>query len=156
MKHHNYAVQMQWIGNTGEGTKSYASYRRDYRIQSAGKPAIEGSSDPAFLGDKSRYNPEELLVASLSSCHMLWYLHLCATNRLVVLSYDDNAQGVMEEGRDGSGKFVSVELRPKVTIASGGDLKMAAALHEQAHAKCFIANSVNFLVEISPTATYAA
>jgi organic hydroperoxide reductase OsmC/OhrA len=155
MRQHNYALQLSWTGNSGEGTKNYKSYRREYTIQSHGKPAIAGSSDPAFLGDRTRYNPEELLVASLSSCHMLWYLHLCSANSIVVLSYSDEASGIMEESPDGSGKFVSVTLRPSVKIAAAADsakadTAKAASLHHDAHRLCFIANSVNFPVEISP------
>src|SRR5438045_488065 len=95
VKRHNYEIQIDWTGNNGEGTKSYKSYRRDHTIASMvqGKPLIPGSSDPNFRGDATRYNPEELLVASLSSCHMLWYLHLCATNDVTVVEYQDAASG---------------------------------------------------------------
>jgi organic hydroperoxide reductase OsmC/OhrA len=150
LKHHAYQLQVCWTGNHGEGTKSYKSYGRDYAIESTGKPRIEGSSDPAFRGDANRYNPEELLVASLSSCHMLWYLHLCSVNGVVVLGYEDLASGTMEESGDGSGTFVWVELNPAVTIASGSDPAKALALHEEAHRNCFIAKSVNFPVRIVP------
>jgi organic hydroperoxide reductase OsmC/OhrA len=149
-KHHAYQLQVCWIGNRGEGTKDYRSYGRDYFIESAGKPRIEGSSDAAFRGDANRYNPEELLVASLSSCHMLSYLHLCSVNGVVVLDYQDSASGVMEEDGKGSGNFVRVELSPVVTIHSGGDPAKAAALHDDAHRNCFIARSVNFQVKITP------
>lgn len=151
MNKHEYNVSLEWTGNSGEGTKSYRSYGRDYRITSNGKPVIEGSSDPAFRGDKSRYNPEDLLVASLSSCHMLSYLHLCATNGITVLEYQDSASGTLELNRDGSGQMVRVDLRPKVTIAPQCDPARAAALHEDAHRLCFIARSVNFPVEAVPT-----
>ena len=150
LKYHAYLLKACWTGNHGEGTKNYKSYGRDYFIESTGKPRIEGSSDPAFRGDPNRYNPEELLVASLSSCHMLWYLHLCSVNGVVILDYEDVASGVMEESNDGSGRFVRVELNPAVTIASGGDLMKALALHEEAHRNCFIAKSVNFPVNIIP------
>lgn len=149
MKQHTYQVQVNWTGNDGEGTKTYKSYRRDHAIEVTDKPPIPGSSDPAFRGDATRYNPEELLVASLSSCHMLWYLHLCAVNHVTVVGYQDQASGAMQEDDDGSGSFVQVTLRPVVTIASG-DPAQAGALHEEAHRFCFIARSVNFPVEISP------
>ena len=139
---------MEWTGNDGRGTQTYSGYRRDHIIAAAGKPAIDGSSDPAFRGDPSRYNPEELLVASLSSCHMLWYLHLCAANHISVEGYEDDAEGVMKESADGSGEFVRVELRPRVTIASGGDTAKALTLHEEAHRMCFISRSVRFAVEV--------
>ena len=148
MKQHTYKVQIDWTGNDGDGTKTYKSYRRDHTIAAEGKPPIPGSSDPSFRGDPSRYNPEELLVASLSSCHMLWYLHLCAVNHLTVIEYRDAASGVMSENEDGSGEFVRVVLRPKVTIAAGDDRARALELHHEAHKLCFIARSVNFPVEI--------
>lgn len=150
MKQHSYALQIRWTGNDGEGTKTYRSYRRDHIVQSEGKPEIPASSDPSFRGDPSRYNPEEFLVAALSSCHMLAYLHLCAVNNVVVVAYTDSASGVMEERPGGSGAFVSALLRPRVTIADGSDLEKARALHHEAHEKCFIANSVNFAVEVEP------
>ena len=152
VKLHNYEVRVDWTGNQGTGTASSASYRRDHSIQCDGKPQIEGSSDPAFRGDASRYNPEELLVASLSACHMLWFLHLCAVKHVVVEEYRDTASGVMEERKDGSGAFVRVELRPAVKISTG-DRDRALALHHEAHRCCFIANSVNFPVEVFPEIT---
>jgi len=149
-RQHSYKVNLTWTGNTGSGTSSYKAYERSYNIDVEGKPAIAGSSDPAFRGDRSRWNPEELMVGSLSACHKLWYLHLCATAGIVVLAYSDQAEGVMEETADGSGRFVSVTLHPQVTIAAGGDAAKARALHEPAHEKCFIANSVNFPVRCEP------
>lgn len=107
---------------------------------------IPGSSDPSFRGDRTRYNPEELLVASLSGCHMLWYLHLCADHRIVVIRYRDAAEGKMSEAPDGSGRFTEVVLQPEVTLQAGADRELAQVLHEKAHQLCFIANSVNFPV----------
>lgn len=150
MKTHVYGTQLRWSAGDGEGTQSYRSYSRNHTIGAAGKPDIAASSDPAFRGDSSRYNPEELLVASLSSCHMLWYLHLCAVNGVVVLDYRDDASGSMEEN-EGTGQFVSVELHPVVTIARASARDKALALHHEAHALCFIARSVNFPVRIDPT-----
>jgi organic hydroperoxide reductase OsmC/OhrA len=146
VKTHRYETCVAWAAD-GEGTKSYRSYSRNFMITAQRKAEIEGSSDPAFHGDATRYNPEELLVASLSSCHMLWYLHLCSVNRIVVLYYRDNATGTMEEG-DGAGQFVKAELRPEIRIARGGDSARALALHEEAHRLCFIARSVNFPVNV--------
>jgi organic hydroperoxide reductase OsmC/OhrA len=153
MKQHNYELQIEWTGNTGEGTKTYRSYTRDHTIAAAGKPQLLGSSDPSFRGDPSRYNPEELLVAALSGCHMLSYLHLCAVHHVTVLDYRDAALGLMDENSDGSAQFTRVTLRPSVTIAPGGDLAKAKALHENAHHLCFIARSVNFAVDVAPTIT---
>ena len=112
-----------------------------------GKPVIRGSSDPNYLGDAARHNPEDMLLAALSACHMLWYLHLCAVNRVVVTDYEDNPEGVMDMSRDGSGQFTEVTLRPRVTIAAGSDAARAGALHERAGALCNIARSVNFPVK---------
>jgi organic hydroperoxide reductase OsmC/OhrA len=153
VKQHNYEIPVEWTGNTGEGTKTYRSYNRNYKISAAGKPEILGSSDPSFRGDPSRYNPEDLLVASLSACHMLSYLHLCAVNHITVLEYRDAALGLMEENTDGSAQFTHVTLRPTVTIATGDDEAKAKALHAQAHHLCFIARSVNFPVDVATTIT---
>ena len=148
-KQHQYAVSITWTGNDGTGTQSYGSYRRDHEIGAPGKPTIAASSDPAFCGDRTRYNPEELLVASLSSCHMLWYLHLCAVKGIIVQDYRDRAEGTLQEEADGGGAFVRVVLKPRVTIAQGGDRDEALALHEKAHHLCFIARSVRFPVEVA-------
>ena len=150
MKHHTYEVRVRWTGNDGDGTKTYTSYRRAHTISVEGKVPIQASSDPSFRGDPTRYNPEELLVASLSSCHMLWYLHLCSANGVTVLDYQDAASGLMEEHEDGSGEFVRVVLKPKVTILAGDDRTKARGLHSAAHSLCFIARSVKFPVEVAP------
>jgi len=149
VKQHTYQVQVEWTGNDGEGTKTYRSYRRDHSIVAEGKPQIMGSSDPAFRGDRSRYNPEELLVAALSSCHMLSYLHLCAVNHINVVEYRDAAIGTMEESADGSAQFAQVILYPAVKISAESDRDQAQALHHDAHRLCFIARSVNFPVEVA-------
>jgi organic hydroperoxide reductase OsmC/OhrA len=150
-KTHRYSITLKWTGNTGTGTSSYKGYERAHEISAgAQKPAIPGSSDPSFRGDPARWNPEELLVASLSACHQLWYLHLCSDAKIVVTSYVDHAEGFMEESADGSGIFKRVVLRPKVTVAAGADLAKARELHSAAHAKCFIARSMNFPVDHEP------
>jgi len=155
-KTHRYSVVVEWTGNTGTGTSGYRDYERRHEISAgAGKPVMPGSSDPAFRGDPARWNPEELLVASLSACHQLWYLHLCAEAGIAVVAYVDHAEGVMEETADGGGCFKRVILRPRVSVAAGSDMAMAFALHATAHAKCFIANSVNFPVEHAPEMTRA-
>ncbi|HEX8685489.1 MAG TPA: OsmC family protein [Pyrinomonadaceae bacterium] len=153
-KAHSFGVSVRWTGNRGEGTSDYTSYDRAHEISAAGKPAVRGSSDPAFRGDPSRYNPEELLVASLSACHMLWYLHLCADAQIVVTSYEDDAAGTMRLTEDGGGHFEEVVLRPAVTVRKGADPELARALHARAHRLCFIANSVNFEVRAEPTFSF--
>lgn len=145
-----YRASIAWTGNQGTGTSGYRAYSRDYNISAPGKPVIAGSSEVAFRGDKERYNPEDLLVASISSCHMLWYLHLAAEAGLVVETYEDDAEGTMVVESGGAGRFTSVSLRPKITLAADSDIKSAHALHETAHKKCFIANSVNFPVSCEP------
>ena len=154
-KHHSYSTTVRWTGNLGTGTTGYKDYGRNHEISAPGKPLIPGSSDPAFRGDAARYNPEDLMVASLSSCHMLWYLHLCAVNKIVVLDYEDHAQGTMEEAADGGGRFREVTLRPRITVAAGSDMETAKRLHHDAHEKCFIANSVNFPVGCEPVIRHA-
>jgi len=149
-REHHYHVTVEWIGNLGIGTSGYRDYDRRHEITVEGKPVIPASSDPAFLGDPARYNPEDLLVASLSSCHMLWYLHLCAEAGIVVTEYVDRAEGTMAEGAGGAGRFTHVTLKPEIAVKLGADLDRARALHHEAHAKCFIANSVNFPVECAP------
>ena len=143
---HRFAVTVEWTGNLGPGTSNYRAYSRNHEISGAGKAVVAGSSDPAFRGDAARYNPEELLIASLSSCHMLWYLHLCAVNDVVVTAYTDSADGEMQLDADGGGRFVSVMLRPQVTIRAECSRETAMRLHGEANRMCFIANSVNFPV----------
>lgn len=150
-KTHRYSVTVTWTGNTGSGTSDYRSYERRHEIVAGSrKPPIPGSSDPAFRGDPERWNPEELLVASLAACHKLWYLHLCADAGITVIEYTDHAEGVMEETADGGGHFLSVTLHPQVTLAPGSDSARAREIHHAAHAKCFIASSVNFPVLVEP------
>lgn len=155
-RQHDYALTVEWTGNLGQGTAGYRAYSRNHEIAAAGKPVLPGSSDPAFRGDPARYNPEDLLVAALSACHMLWYLHLCAGAGIVVTAYVDRAAGTMEEAEDGSGRFTKVVLRPRVTLRAGADLALAQRLHAEAHRNCFVANSVNFPVEHEPEIVAAA
>ncbi|SDK71301.1 Organic hydroperoxide reductase OsmC/OhrA [Actinopolyspora mzabensis] len=147
---HDYETVVRWTGNRGSGTEQYDSYGREHLVEVAGKASLRGSADPAFLGDPELLNPEELLVASLAQCHMLWYLGICASSGVVVTEYLDAARGTMTEERGGGGRFTEVVLRPVVTVRSESMRDRAAKLHEQAHRKCFIANSVNFPVRHEP------
>jgi organic hydroperoxide reductase OsmC/OhrA len=150
-KPHTYEVRTRWTGNLGSGTSDYRAYSRQHEVAGAGKSApILGSADPVFRGDGTRYNPEELLVASISTCHLLWYLHLCANAGIVVVDYVDAAQGTMVEAEDGGGHFTEVVLRPTVSITRAEQLERALALHEEAHRLCFVANSLNFPVKHLP------
>ena len=146
---HHYRVDVEWTGNLGSGTDGYRNYRRDHLIRIDGKPAIAGSSDPAFRGDAAKHNPEDLLVTALSTCHMLSYLHMATVAGVVVVAYDDSAEGTMATEGDG-GHFTEVVLRPVVTIRADSDPGKALAAHEAAHHACFIANSVNFPVRCEP------
>jgi organic hydroperoxide reductase OsmC/OhrA len=148
---HQYQLHLQWTGNTGQGTSGYTQYERSHSISINGKPTIPGSSDPIFRGDPNMYNPEELLLASLASCHMLWYLHLCAENGIVVTDYTDNPTGTMQEAANGSGRFTEVVLKPQVTVKEPEMLEKAKTLHKSANQYCFIANSVNFAVHHEPS-----
>jgi organic hydroperoxide reductase OsmC/OhrA len=146
-REHRYATTVEWTGNLARGTADYRAYSRDHTIAAGDKPPIAGSADPAFRGDRARWNPEDLLLASLSTCHMLWYLHLAAEAGITVTAYTDRAEGVMAEAPDGSGRFTRVVLHPMVTVRAGADTDRAKELHHAAHEKCFVANSVNFPVD---------
>jgi organic hydroperoxide reductase OsmC/OhrA len=150
---HTYRPVVEWTGNVGRGTADYRAYERAHVISSPGKADILGSSDPAFRGDAARWNPEGLFVAAVSACHELWYLHLCADAGVVVLAYRDEPVGTMVEEADGSGRFMRIVLHPTVRIAAGSDVEKATALHHDAHAKCFIANSVSCPVSVEPSIT---
>jgi organic hydroperoxide reductase OsmC/OhrA len=151
---HSYEVDVEWQGNRGTGTSDYKSYGREHLISAAGKPDISGSADRAFRGNTDRWNPEELLLAALSQCHLLSYLHVAASHGISVVAYSDSATGIMEQTSDGGGHFVSAMLRPVVTIVASGDaeaqLELARSLHHEASSKCFIAASVNFPVHHEP------
>ncbi len=142
-KDHHYQIKTEWTGNRGSGTLDYRAYSRDHLVSAPGKTeAIKASSDPSFRGDKKRYNPEELFLAALSSCHMLWYLHLASASGITVLEYIDQAEGTMSEDEDGGGRFTTVTLRPHIVIAQAASIEAARQLHHAAGEKCFIANSV--------------
>lgn len=150
VKEHRYRCSIAWTGNTGMGTESYKSYGRDHTINAGTKAEIAGSSDPAFRGDAGRWNPEDMLVASASTCHMLWYLHLCAVNRVVVLDYRDEAEGIMREEADGSGAFSRIVLRPQVKLSPASSEAKAHELHHEAHKMCFVSNSLKCDVVTEP------
>lgn len=146
-KEHKYSATIEWTGNLGNGTSSYTSYGRDYEVMIADKPPLLGSADPQFRGDSSRHNPEDMLVSSLSACHMLFYLHLCAASGINVVSYRDTPVGTMVIEKTGGGRFSEVVLNPEVKI-SAGDPEKAQQLHHKAHEFCFIANSLNCSVKL--------
>lgn len=157
---HSYQVCVTWTGNRGKGTAGYRAYGRDHEVavETAGGPVphpIAGSSDPVFRGDPGRWNPEQLLTAALSQCHMLAYLHLCADAGVVVTAYTDHALATMTEDASGGGRFTEAILRPHVAVSSPAQIEKAVALHRQASARCFIASSVSFPVRHEPVVTAA-
>jgi organic hydroperoxide reductase OsmC/OhrA len=149
-KEHRYRPTIVWTGNTGSGTADYKAYERAHVIGAPGKAEIAGSSDKSFGGDSSRWNPEDLLVASASTCHMLWYLHLCAVSDVVVLGYRDEPEGLMTEEANGCGAFSRIVLRPHIKLAAGSSEQRARELHHEAHMMCFIANSVKCEIATEP------
>lgn len=152
---HRYAVTVAWTGNQGEGTSGYHSYARDHEVTADSRPPLIGSSDRAFRGNAQRWDPERLLVAALSQCHLLSYLHVCAEAGVVVVDYVDQAEGEMQQTPDGGGHFTEVTLRPRVTVSEESMTAAARELHGRAHELCFIANSVNFPVLHEPRITVA-
>lgn len=150
LSEHHYLVRVEWTGNRGDGTTSYRSYSRDHDISAAGLPLIAGSADPTFHGNPERWNPEQLLLAALSQCHMLSYLHMAVKNGVIVTAYEDSAEGTMRLNPDGSGEFTSVTLKPRVTITRSTAKHLAQSIHAEAAAACFIGRSVNFPVLHEP------
>ena len=122
-----------------EGTKDDL---RAHRVELASQTLL-ASSMPERGGDAERADPEEMFVASLSSCHMLWFLHGARERRLRVVSYEDEAVGELDGER-----ITRVELRPRVVFEAEPGVDVLAALHHEAHDRCFLAASVNFPVEV--------
>lgn len=154
-KQHNFTLQVKWTGNKGTGTSDYREYERHHAVIAENKVDILCSSDPAFRGDGTKHNPEDFFIASLSSCHMLWYLHLCADAGVIVTDYIDNVTGVLSELPEG-GRFTEVTLQPIITVKDESMKHKAIELHETANKKCFIANSVNFKVKHEISVTIAS
>jgi len=146
MAQHDYAAKIIWTGNRGDGNLRYRGYDRSWDVRTAGKPVIHCSNDPLLGGDPGLHNPEDMLIAALSACHMLWYLHLASASGVLVLSYEDDPIAIGENLPSGAGRFLSATLRPKITLGTGADRALADAIHERIHETCFIARSVNFPV----------
>lgn len=163
-KKHFYTIKLEWTGNTGSGTRDYKSYSRNHNVSIESKPTIECSSDPAFRGDPTKYNPEELLLAAIANCHLLWFLHLAANHKIVIAEYTDLPTAVMLENKDGSGRFSEVTLNPVVTVLCSQLDKAETELiisqvhhiHKEANRYCFIANSVNFPVRHCPQVKFVS
>ncbi|HCD51345.1 MAG TPA: peroxiredoxin [Balneolaceae bacterium] len=150
MTQHHYKATIEWTGNLGSGTSGYRDYERNHTIQAGNKPVIDCSSDPAFRGDPEKYNPEELFLASLSSCHMLWFLHLCSVEGIIITGYRDEPAGIMMEEKGGRGYFSEVILKPEVTVKEERMAEKLDSLHHKANKMCFIANSCNFEIKHEP------
>jgi organic hydroperoxide reductase OsmC/OhrA len=155
-KQHNYSLTVKWTGNRGTGTSSYKEFERSHSVLVDNKTEILSSSDPAFRGDKTKHNPEELFLAAVSSCHMLWYLHLCSEAGVIVTEYIDNATGIMIETSNGGGRFTEITLHPIIKIADNSMKEKAKSLHKKANELCFIANSLNFPVHHEVTVFVSA
>ncbi len=153
-KQHDYTSHIVWTGNRGEGTRSYTGYDRTWNIETPGKPVIHCSNDPLLGGDPGLPNPEDLLLSALSSCHMLWYLHLASNAGIVVHGYADTPLAVGEVEPSGAGRFLSATLRPEIQVAAGTDTEKADAIHHKIHTYCFIARSVNFPVGYEATYSF--
>ncbi len=153
LRDHHFKTLVTWAGNRGSGTMDYRSYERDFVVNADGKPELKGSSASVFLGDETAYSPEDLLLAAVSSCHMLWFLHLCADNNIVVLEYRDRAVATLAEHNDGSGHFSKIELYPEVVVSKNSNTALANKLHETANNMCFIANSLKSEIVFKPTCT---
>jgi len=150
MKQHTYSSLVRWTGNTGTGTSGYRDYTRDWDVALPGKPVISCSNDPLLGGNPGKMNPEDLLLSALSSCHMLWYLHLASDAGIVVTAYQDTPEGLGEVSPGGAGRFIAATLRPQITVRPGADMERAHAIHHEIHNVCFIARSVNFPITIEP------
>ena len=153
---HDFPSRVVWTGNRGSGTSAYEDYDRTWDMAVEGKEVLHCSNDPLLGGDPSKYNPEDMLIAALSSCHMLWYLHLCSKAGVTVTSYEDVPVGIGESEPSGKGKFVEAVLNPKITITADSDAEKAVSLHDEIHKYCFIARSVNFPVSYKPEITKEA
>jgi organic hydroperoxide reductase OsmC/OhrA len=150
-KEHDYTCRVEWTGNRGEGTRTYRGYDRTWNIATPGKPVTHCSNDPLLGGNPGLPNPEDLLLSSLSACHMLWYLHLASNAGVAVQAYADAPVGVGETMPDGSGRFLRATLKPEIAVPRDTDLTRAEAIHHEVHRYCFIARSVNFPVEYEAT-----
>jgi organic hydroperoxide reductase OsmC/OhrA len=143
IREHSFAIAVTWSGNRGTGTSGYKDYDRAHLVAAEGKESIAGSAAKVFHGDAVKWNPEEMLVAALSQCHMLSFLHVATSTGVVVQSYQDEASGILTTNAEGGGSMTSVTLRPRVEISAGTPAQVVA-LHHRARELCFIANSINF------------
>lgn len=142
-------TRLEWSEVEGQSTLDYESYPRSHQVYCPKKPPIEMSAAPQYQGDPNRLNPEELFTASIASCQMLTYLALASFAGIRVLSYTDEAEGVLAK-KERKMQMVRILLRPKIVVAEGTDKEKALALVQKAHAQCFIANSITTEAIIQP------
>ncbi|MEM7215161.1 MAG: OsmC family protein [Pseudomonadota bacterium] len=145
-KQHDFPSQIVWTGNRGAGTSAYRAYDRTWNMTVPGKEVVHCSNDPLLGGDPTKYNPEDLLITALASCHMLWYLHLCSEAGITVTAYQDSPVGIGESEPSGKGRFLEAVLKPRITVTHDSDANKAVSIHDEIHNYCFIARSVNFPV----------
>ena len=143
---HLFKASINWTSSQNQQQSEKKFYSKSHKIKLEGKPILIVSAAKAFKGNPELYNPEDLLLSSLVSCHMMSYLYVCSQNGIEVLEYSDNAEATLEVSPDGSGRFVEVTLNPKITISNSNQIQQALDLHQKANQLCFIANSCNFPV----------
>jgi organic hydroperoxide reductase OsmC/OhrA len=143
---HLFKAELNWTSNKKQEEITSKFYSKSHQIKIEGKPILDVSAAKAFKGDPELYNPEDLLLSSLVSCHMMSYLYVCFQNGIEVLEYSDNAEATLEVLPNGSGRFTEVRLNPKVKISNPDKIELALNLHFKANQLCFIANSCNFPV----------
>lgn len=148
---HSFLVDLNWpeeVTNPDQNDTKVSA--KNHTISITGKEGLKVSAAKAFKGDPTKYNPEDLLLSSLTSCHMMSYLYVCQKNKIQVRSYSDHAEAILEVNSDGSGRITKVILRPTVTIPPTADINLAQSLHKEASKLCFIANSCNFEIVYEP------
>lgn len=136
---------MSWDGASRHGLEFRDRTKRRHTISHPEKPDIDGSAAPAFHGETTRWNPEELLLAALSQCHMLTFFYLAHEEGLEVVDYEDTPEATLRTHADGSGEMTEAILKPRVTVRGGWEGSLDD-MHHRAHELCFIARSVNFPV----------
>lgn len=147
---HTFEAHLSWTKPDEASSNRKRIYGKTHLMQINGKQDLTISAAKAFKGDPALHNPEDQLLSSIMSCHMMSFLYVCSQHNMEVFSYKDKATAILETYEDGSGKIVSVSLFPQVIIADHNQIELANALHVKANKLCFIANSCNFPVQHEP------
>ena len=140
---HKYQLKLNW---TGGSEIDAIQNDRMYEVLIDRKPTIYGSADKPFFGDPEKYNPEDLLLAALSACHMMSFMYVCRKLGIKVYHYEDHATGLLKINQDGTGQFEFAELKPKVKADHMPDGMIFKELNSRAAKLCFIKRSINFTV----------